>query len=541
MTTKIYSYGCDAPDKIEEVREQNFKAHQYRNKLCEIELKRRKDSDDVLRSTFPDLAELEKTVAAQESSIEAFCAEMSARNASDRSVVASGEDKAAIKKMRAELKIIRTDYRNLRKAAFANPLVKQKLKEASDASFQAIRDERAKCGVYWGTYLCVEDAAKKFGKGAPPRFKPFDREGRIAVQIQGGMSVSEMQSGSDTRLRMDCAGGRRKLSQRIGSNDDRSPIMASTKISYHRPLPDGVKIKWAWLKRERVGTHEKWKYQFVIDGDSAAFAKPCAGDGVVGVDIGWRLIPGGLRVAYWVGSDGAEGELVLPHKLLSRWPKSESLQSIRDREFNAIRERLNRGIAPIKLPDCLKIKLLHIGQWKSPKRLAIIINEWKKNRFEGDEELMSFLEPWRKQDKHLYDWQTFNLRRAALCRKDMFWCFIAMLRKRYALARIEDIDWSKMQERPLVEDQSNDDKRMREYRRIASPGMLAEMIKHEMSTEKMPAEQTTMRCHACHELSGQIDRGQLIHTCGNCGAKWDQDQNAAKNLLASVSASAKVA
>ena len=39
-----------------------------------------------------------------------------------------------------------------------------------------------------------------------------------------------------------------------------------------------------------------------------------------------------------------------------------------------------------------------------------------------------------------------------------------------------------------------------------------------------------MTCHQCHELSGQANKAVLVHTCGNCGAVWDQDLNAAINL-----------
>jgi transposase len=42
---------------------------------------------------------------------------------------------------------------------------------------------------------------------------------------------------------------------------------------------------------------------------------------------------------------------------------------------------------------------------------------------------------------------------------------------------------------------------------------------------------STQHCHACgHRNSGVPDRSARIWTCTNCGATWDQDENAARNL-----------
>lgn len=42
---------------------------------------------------------------------------------------------------------------------------------------------------------------------------------------------------------------------------------------------------------------------------------------------------------------------------------------------------------------------------------------------------------------------------------------------------------------------------------------------------------STLLCHACGKQTEQRDRAELIWYCHHCGVKWDQDRNAARNLL----------
>lgn len=350
-------------------------------------------------------------------------------------------------------------------------------------------------------------------------------------------------SGGDTRLQLRVEGKRAVLLQRIGSNPDKTPIWCKVLIDYPRPLPPGTVIKWCWLKRLRIGVRERWEAQFTLEGTFPA-VKVCADkDRRVGVDVGWRLVPKGLRVAYWVDSDGQNGEVILPHEILQRWPKSDSLQSIQDNNFNAMKAELQAWLAECQLefPEALQTEMKFIGQWRSPRRLARLMSIWKRNRLEPhDNAIFERLSAWLKQDIHLYDWRCFNVVKAIRKRKEIYECFADKLRENYGTVYVEDIDWRKLMETPTVEDDSPEKDAMREHQRHAACGELLEIIKRKCRVVERPAPQTTMRCHKCGELSGEPEPGKLIHTCGHCGEKWDQDCNAAWNLLRGDPASAKV-
>ena len=48
----------------------------------------------------------------------------------------------------------------------------------------------------------------------------------------------------------------------------------------------------------------------------------------------------------------------------------------------------------------------------------------------------------------------------------------------------------------------------------------------------VPAEYTTATCHVCGTAEVWDQAAHVMHRCGQCGALWDQDHNAAINLLA---------
>ncbi len=132
---------------------------------------------------------------------------------------------------------------------------------------------------------------------------------------------------------------------RIGTDDDNHPIFASAPVTIHRAIPEDAEIAWAHLTRRRIGTHDRYHVNFTLQ-RQRGWEKPGLADrGDVGIDVGWRLVPGGLRVAYWVGDDGRKGELVLPQKLLDGMHYPDQIQSERDQTYNAIKPALHEWLS----------------------------------------------------------------------------------------------------------------------------------------------------------------------------------------------------
>lgn len=545
----VYEYGGRGePSNADLIDEQILLAHRYRNKLVEIELKRRTAVRELF-SAHPD-ADLQ-LLQGQIETAEAALAEVRVNIANHRKTARTKKGPAELlarrRELGATLKQLRADLRERKRAVREDEALQAALRQTQEVAWQAIRDARAINGLYWGTYLAVEQGADRARKGRmDPRFKRFDGTGKIAVQLQGGLLVADALSGQDSRLRIDPVPndvwehrtpgrdpGARTFARIRISSDGRNPIWATVPIVYHRPLPKDAVIKWAYLLKQRVGRKYRWRVQLVMETPESETATSYD---VVALDVGWRMIDGDLRVAYWVGSDGEQGEVRIPKAWLVRMKKVEDLRSIRDQHFNVIRPALGNWLATNKPPEWLAEVAKTLPQWRSPGRLAALALRWRDNRFDGDEAIYGRLESWRKKDAHLYDWEA-NLRDKLLRRRrEIYRVFAVQLRERYGAVVLEDFDLRQAARRDgNIGEEAPD--RARALRYLAALSELRTILEHSMEVVKSPAMHTTVTCHACGSIEKFDAAANLRHTCLACGTTWDQDYNAAKNLLTWAEAS----
>lgn len=544
--SRIYAYGAKAPVvNGERVGEQIWLGHRYRNTLAEIELRRREQTDKMVVTLSPELPGVEAKLLEADQAIESAAAEIKLANKQARRQKATPEQKTKLAALRKERAALRKKRKALRDVVFSDSGTHDALTGIDQRAAAEQREARAESGLYWGTYLTVEQGCQSFRKGRPPRFLRWTGEGRIAVQVQGGLAPEDAFGGEDKRLIVEplpedawskrSRGLKRtKAWLRIGSDDDRQPVWAVVPFVMHRSLPADCRIKWVYLHRRRVGTKDQWMLSFVI----ARQVWPqtdVAGSGEIGIDLGWRLLDHGLRVAAWAGSDGESGELVLPIQDVGRWQKAQDLRGIRDTRLDAVIARFGEWLSGNDAPDWLTERTRTLRQWRSAARLASVVLAWRDQRFAGDESIYADLEAWRKKDKHLYEWEANQRRKAVAWLKDLYRNFAAAMARRYRVAVLEAVNWRDMGRRAGV-GESDKAGAARRQRVIASPGRLAECIRERFADcVSAPAEYTTQRCHACGEIDGFDARVEIVHTCGKCGKTWDQDYNAARNLLAFAS------
>src|SRR5262249_58171310 len=113
----------------------------------------------------------------------------------------------------------------------------------------------ARRALYWGSYLAVEEGLARAGHGPPPQFHRGTGDGKLAVQLQGGLPVADASRGEDPRLRLVpvaagayAPGAPRPLRRthaylRVGS-DRRAPVWAQVPVVLHPPLPANPTITW---------------------------------------------------------------------------------------------------------------------------------------------------------------------------------------------------------------------------------------------------------------------------------------------------------
>lgn len=551
-TTKpcaVYRYGLLAPvENGDLVIDQMRKAHRYRNLLVEIEQAKRGAVEVAQAESVPAIDRVRARIAELDAQAESMWSGVDRKKVSkaDRQNIkdAMGPLNAERLALRAHAKALKAEHAEILKAAYA---------VLNERKTVLVKAARAQCGVYWGTYLLVEKAVEDGAKKPEGvTFKRWDGRGRIGVQLQGGEDAAGVMGDGDTRLQViDKRCGRqpkrhlapdsryKTLRIRVGS-DGVKPVWATFPLFMDRPLPPNTRIKNAYVTMNEVSpSRVEWHACFTIESDALAPAVVHRGRGTVAVNLGWRQMDGYIRAATWVADDGRVGEVRVPSSVTDHATKADSLRSIRDREFAAAVETLQmlgkplaaRGVAPEWLRDALR----WCHAWKSPARLVGIVERWRDRRFDGDAELFDAMEAWRRQERHLKDWENNARVKADRVRNSVYREAALSLVRGYTTVLVDNTDLRVMAVKAA---QGPVDKASSNRFSVAS-GMLRQEIvscgrKHGAEVVKVPSAAITKTCHACGGVCDFDACAHIKHTCEHCGVAWDQDVNACKNMLGRV-------
>lgn len=560
--TCIYKYDVIGdPSPLEFVEDQLRLARLYRNRRIEIELSRRADVADRRRAACPGWEEIERRLADAESAVESVAAEIRRDNAAARRKRATPDQSRRLREALARCRDLRRQFKPLAEAFRSSPEYAAANAAASEAVKAAYTWASEELGLYHSTITAVGLSMQQAFKTPDLRFRKWDGSGRLCHQVKGVPLTWERAAlGNDTRLRCvqaDRRGGKPLVTVSVsqgGVGDAKRWFHAD--IVMHRPLPDGVKITNVYLTRRPAGVVSRrdvptvqrvHQYQvcFVVARPDG-FDKEHGHGGPVAVDVGWRKVDGGLRVAYFVGpepltvpphmaqylrlrGDGSEGELILPDEMLGAARKAEDLQSIRDQRFDATMAALGRYVACLEsVPDWLQetARVLHLIQ--SKERLVNVVNAWQ--RHPGDERVWPVLAEYRRKEMHLRRWESDQRAKLQARRRWAYQNFWAVLRGVYSRAVVEDLDLAQMRrDRPA--DDNTPDRGEKEWRNLAAVGSLLELADGSLPTTRVKAADTTRTCHACGNLCDWDQVAELEHACEHCGVAFDQDENACRNFL----------
>lgn len=565
--TRVAKYGLLRPVQGEhEVRAQMRAGHRYYNDLIALERTRRAVYRDI-RGDGGRLAEPEQRVSDIAAQLAAVREAIRGANAEARSRVESARLRAQARDLSAQIKDARVALRAARAEVGADPEVRARVVDLDERGKRWHKGLRAATPAYWGTYLLAEASYDQARKAAvDPSVRPargFERtspvdgwagEGRVGVQIQGGMTIAEAMAGDDTRLRIEpvsrdawdhpMRGERRRaqrtrLWMRIGS-EERAPVWAVFPLVMHREIPPDARIKGATVQLRVCGTREEWTVSITYAREAE---QPAQLPGVVALDLGWRKRPDdSIRVAYWADDAGEHGEIVMPASIRAKIKHADGLREIQDLAYNRAQRWLTRWLraaesAGVALPDCLDNARRYAHQWRSHARIRrLVLETWRGQRFAGDERIFAALERWAHQSRHLWQWEAREREKALRHRREVYRAAAAEIARRYGTVAVEEYDLAADKRLPAPEGEDAPVRAVRSQRFDAAPGELRAAIVQAVQREggvavPVPAKGTTTTCHACG-ASCDWDREQhLTHVCEHCGAEWDQDRNAAINIL----------
>lgn len=549
MPCMVFEYGCLHPVDGEEIMlEQIKRRNNMWNSLVAIE------------KTYREAVRSEITI--QNDQVTILVAELDATRKmikQQRKAARSGKvDISDLCKLAEKLKEDLTQARAAAKVEKKRIIEEKrtKLNEIESGRKELQKDVQHESGLYWGNYddvIASYDVARKraMREGRELRFHRFDGTGKISVRWQNGLPVPELFNCADTRLQInpvpeaawysDKRWERRKLARtkvriRITSDENRKPIWLELPVIIHRPLPEDGIIRSASVIREKVG--DKYSYKLVITVAFEPIQHIPAKNTAVGIDLGWRSVKNGLRVAFWKDELGNGDDLVIPNRAISQFEKLDDLKSIRDKHFNDIRNTLLTFLTDNKdnLPDWLEEGTAMLAQWRSKGRLVFLIRKWQENRFSEDQEIVICLKEWMKQDKHLWDWES-NLRDQIIKhRREIYRIFAAKIAKKYNHVFIEDFDLRAVAKKQSPEKGTAGSVPADKQRTIASVSTLRQAIINACRREgaevvKVPSAYTTVECHVCGHMEKFDAAGHIFRTCPKCKKIWDQDENAAINIL----------
>jgi len=339
----------------------------------------------------------------------------------------------------------------------------------------------------------------------------------------------------------------RELMFRVGTvPGGREPLWARLYVLMDRPLPE-ARTTWVKLSCRRVGLRYRWHLIVIVDED---FRRPVlhARAEAVGIDIGWRKLDNGdIRIAYWYGSDGQEGELSIPERVYQRKEKADSLHAICDRTRNEMSLEWRTWMQQFVLDDHpLRIAAKDMHLWVKMWRFAKLARLWQDNRVAGDGEMFERVHAWLKQDRHLLSWEVNNRRRLSLQVAGRISDMAHQLVQRYEMVAVEERGMvPKLVARPKnIDPGSSPSAREDEWLRavnarrvgILAPALMRQTIEYRCRKygslyREEEAAFTTISCPSCGVERVIDDPASLLLTCNVCNVTDDQDRTAARNLL----------
>lgn len=364
---------------------------------------------------------------------------------------------------------------------------------------------RSESGLYWGTYLKIEEAFKaawtKTSSLHKVRFRSWRQGDLIAVQIQKGKNSAfqyRVCKVDDPRTGRR-AGQRHTLQIRIGS-DHRKPVW-SEPIPFTRHRPIEGEVTWAIVTRGYVADREVWSVQFVCRG--AFEHSGNATRGVVAIDVGWRLMPNGqTRIAFARSDQGDEFELLMPERWGGISKHADGIQSVRDTRVVELKARDPRFSAV-----------------RSPAGVVRVVHRMEA----PEQELID----WVKRDRHLWQYEAGTRRRSVARRRNDLRVWLRMLRNKFATVIIKDSSHKEMKEKKTLH------RPARRRGHHAAPGeVIEEIIRYfgrDDGTELVSGVHTTNTCVACAHVNNHGP--ELIVVCEQCGATDDRDRVSTRNML----------
>jgi len=384
-----------------------------------------------------------------------------------------------------------------------------------------LRARAIAAGLYRDNYMIAEEAFapawQKTDVFSEVRYKSWKEGGVMGVNIQQGQQPDakvKIEKAPDHRI--GCSAGQRHIIKlRVASDEHRKPIWSEpVKIEMHRPMqgrPVAVEICQSYM-----GLKEIWSVNITCtDILPRLDSSP---RGVVAIDVGWRTMDGGIRIAYATGDDGMEREFMMSHRWKELTDRADRIRGNRDTMLNTI-----------------KLRYPVLARHNKPRAAR----EHAMRTLATDIELVG----WARWDEHMEKYELGCRRRSENARRDAMRKWLRDLRRQYGIAIIKNSVHKEMKDhkRAVADGMPTQARRNAQH---AAPGEVIEEVckvfDRKTGVAIVDAAGTTATCVACGPtMPGQrlmschqMDVGPgLMVVCERCGESLDRDIVSTRNLL----------
>lgn len=561
----VHQYGLLQPlDWDQDVIDELWRCNRLWNNLVEIENRNREQYREILgkspefHGTYTKIKELE---AIREECIH----ERNKRRASVRSKkrADTADIDARLLEIRETLKPLYGESKIL--SAAARIEMKDELVALELNRREQVKQARQNSGLFWGNYNAVISAydvarSKALKEGATLRFHRFEGDGRLVNQIQGGLTIADLMAGKSSQVQLVITGASRgrqtgilRVKAFVCRDEKNKPVprYVSFPIILHRPIPGDASVKMVAVNIKKLGG--KYRYSVTFTSRSKDNGEPPSGTGAAGINIGWKRVKDGFRVATAAFSNSETECLILPNKWMERMEYVSTLQGRLDESMNDILPKIKsaiddlpawrEGVEVEMYPARFHRRLsavLRAPKLGAPSLLRLLWDvklqlDAEPNTLPALHDIANEMELWRKKNKRIM-MEMANLREKLLCqRKDMYRVYSKRISDRAGLVML---DATSYKDAAMVNKKDGGEPDLpapaRTNRVLVAPYELRLSIGQALAKRGGKLVKYEKKINQCHECGATNDGFDIIVTCHNCGGTYDIDENAAKNLMAAA-------
>jgi hypothetical protein len=252
------------------------------------------------------------------------------------------------------------------------------------------------------------------------------------------------------------------------------------------------------------------------------------------INLGWKAVKGGRRVATLFDGESAPRHVVLPQVIVDKLAHVEELQGRVNKMARTNVAWLLKQIddsAPRPLDEAFMSLKQVKGQHSTNFAKAVTL--WQEHKdylpevFEEANRLQRVCSRLFREYHHLRD-------KVIRRREDFYRCRAKELAESYGIITLDKLDLRQLAHVEKGDGQPTTlHKNVRHARTVAAVSVLREWIVKQAT--KVGAQVNIMAVASgttCHSCGAQMkSEPSLTRTCLDCGANWDQDENAAINLF----------